>query len=80
MNDLDIPNNREDQERFLRDHNAANFIAGVAGARQKADDTVMLTVQAFYREPEVLYVAAEYASDMGVTLIVAPATTAQSAA
>jgi hypothetical protein len=68
---LDLPSTQEDQERYLREHNAANFIASVHKAKE-VDGPVLLTLRAFNQEPEVLYVALDYANDLGVTVTLTP--------
>jgi hypothetical protein len=67
----DLPSTQEDQERYLREHNAANFIASVHKAKE-IDAPLLLTLRAFYQEPEILYVALDYANDLGVTVTLAP--------
>ncbi|GAA4550029.1 hypothetical protein [Amycolatopsis samaneae] len=58
-------------EDILRRHNAKSFIKAVTGAR--AENTqLILTLQAFYREPELLYTALVYASARGVAVTMAP--------
>jgi hypothetical protein len=71
------PANQEDQEAFLAEHGAANFAKAVARCRQNQSDDprgmpVMLTLRAFFREPEVLYVALDYARAMGVEVRCVP--------
>jgi hypothetical protein len=67
-----LPSNQEDREVYLREHNAAQFIAAVNSAQAKQLDTVMLTIGAFAGEPELLYVALDYASASNVTVTVTP--------
>jgi hypothetical protein len=67
-----LPNNQEDREVYLREHNAGDFIKAVTEARRQGVGTVMMTVRAFAGEPEVLYVALEYAYDSGMTVTMAP--------
>jgi hypothetical protein len=59
-------------EETLREHQAGNFIKAVSGAADAAADYLTLTVRAFYREPELLYVALSYASARGVAVLMAP--------
>ena len=58
-------------ERFLLEHDASNFIAAVDKAKSYPGP-VLLTLRAFYHEPEVLYVALDYASSLDVAVQVAP--------
>jgi sugar/nucleoside kinase (ribokinase family) len=67
-----LPNNQEDREVYLREHNAANFIEAIVNARRDSLDTVIMTVKAFAGEPDVLYVALDYAHHSGVTVTMAP--------
>jgi hypothetical protein len=69
-----LPNNQEDREVYLREHNAATFIEAVNNSRRDAVDTVIMTVKAFAGEPDVLYVALDYAyhSGMSVTMAADP--------
>ena len=66
-----LPDNQEDREVYLRDHRAANFIEAVSHARRDSVDTVVMTVKAFAGEPEVLYVALNYAYYSGMTVTMA---------
>jgi hypothetical protein len=70
-----LPDNQEDREVYLREHRAARFVDAVSRARRDSLDTVLMTVKAFAGEPELLYVALNYAyhADMSVTM--APETT-----
>lgn len=73
MSHQKLPDNQEDREVYLRDHNAANFITAVNDARGDTIDTVIMTLDAFHQEPDLLYVALDYAKHNGVTVtIVAP--------
>jgi len=56
----------------LRDHNASNFIKAVNDARHRSLDTVLMTVKGFAGEPDVLYVALDYAYHEGVGITMAP--------
>jgi hypothetical protein len=67
-----LPNNQEDREVYLREHNAANFIKAVTEGRRDSIDTVIMTVRAFAGEPDVLYVALNYAYDSGMAVTMAP--------
>jgi hypothetical protein len=66
-----LPDNQEDREVYLREHNAERFIAAVDKTRRDAD-TVLMTVKAFAGEPETLYVALDYAYDNGVAVTMVP--------
>jgi hypothetical protein len=66
-----LPDNQEDREVYLRDH-AKGFIEAVSNARRESMDTVVMTVKAFAGEPEVLFVALDYAYDSGVAVTMAP--------
>jgi hypothetical protein len=65
-----LPDNQEDREVYLHDHHAESFVKAVGDARRDSIDTVFMTVKAFGGEPEVLYVALDYAyhSGMAVTM------------
>lgn len=67
-----LPGNQEDREAFLREHNADNFINAVTDATRQGVDIVIMTVKAFAGEPEVLYVALDYAYHGGMTITMAP--------
>lgn len=67
-----LPNSQEDREVYLRDHRAANFIEAVSNTRRDSVDTVIMTVKAFAGEPDVLYVALDYAHHSGTTVTMAP--------
>jgi hypothetical protein len=67
-----LPDNQEDREVYLREHNAGKFIAAVNDVQAKQLDTVMLTIGAFAGEPDLLYVALDYASASDITVTVAP--------
>ncbi|HEY4812517.1 MAG TPA: hypothetical protein VIH71_15825 [Solirubrobacteraceae bacterium] len=69
-----LPDNQEDREVYLRDHGVGRFIEAVSDARHNSANTVLMTVKAFAGEPEVLYVALNYANDCGMTVTMAPAT------
>jgi hypothetical protein len=66
-----LPTNQEDREVYLREHNAANFVKAVSDARRDSVDAVIMTVKAFAGEPDVLYVALDYAYDRGITVTMA---------
>lgn len=66
-----LPDNQEDREVYLRDHDTARFVAAVDKTRKDAD-TVIMTVKAFAGEPEALYVALDYAYHGGVPVTMAP--------
>jgi hypothetical protein len=67
-----LPDNQEDREVYLREHNAANFIETVTNSRRDSIDTVIMTVKAFAGEPDVLYVALDYAYHSGMAVTMAP--------
>lgn len=67
-----LPGNQEDREVYLREHNAADFIKAVADGSRDSIDTVIMTVKAFAGEPDVLYVALNYAYDSGMAITMAP--------
>lgn len=67
-----LPNNQEDREVYLREHNARDFIKAVTEASRQDVATIIMTVKAFAGEPGVLYVALEYAHHSGVTVTMAP--------
>jgi hypothetical protein len=68
-----LPDNQEDREVYLRDHRGAGFIEAVQGAHRRSADTVVMTVKAFAGEPELLYVALDYAYHSGRSVTMAPA-------
>jgi hypothetical protein len=59
-------------ETRLKHGKAGNFIEAVTSALRSADGHIMLTYQAFYEEPELLYTALAYASARGATVTFAP--------
>lgn len=65
-----LPDNREDQEAYLREHDAAQFVEAIDNARRDELDTIIFTLGAFAGEPELLYVALDYASHCGVDLTI----------
>jgi late competence protein required for DNA uptake (superfamily II DNA/RNA helicase) len=67
-----LPTNQEDREVYLREHNSDEFVKAVTEAPAQGVDTVITTVKAFAGEPEVLYVALEYAYHSGMTVTMAP--------
>ena len=67
-----MSDNQEDRAAYLREHDALLFIGLIAEARRDSVDDVIMTVAAFAGEPEVLYVALEYASHSGVAVSMAP--------
>jgi hypothetical protein len=67
-----MPDNQEDRAAYLREHDALLFIDLIAEAHRDSVDDVITTVAAFAGEPEVLYVALEYASHSGVAVSMAP--------
>jgi hypothetical protein len=60
-----LPDNQEDREVYLREHGTTRFIEMIQDAGRQSIDVIM-TVKAFAGEPEVLYVALEYAYHSGV--------------
>ena len=60
-------------EDILQRHNAENFITTVNVSIGNAD-TILMTLRAFYREPELLYTALAYASARGAAVTFAPET------
>lgn len=67
-----LPNNQEDREVYLREQNAGEFIEAVQSTQTKQADTLIMMLDAFWGEPELLYVALNYARDQGVTVTMAP--------
>jgi len=67
-----LPNNQEDCEVFLREHDAGDFIEAVNSTQTKQADTLIMMLDAFWGEPELLYVALNYARDQGVTVTMTP--------
>ena len=67
-----LPDNQEDRAAYLSEHDAVLFIDLIAEAHRDSVGDVITTVAAFTGEPEVLYVALEYASHIGVTVSMAP--------
>jgi hypothetical protein len=72
MSDVALPNNQEDREVYLREHDAANFIETVKNTQTRKADTLIMMLDAFWNEPELLYVALSYARDQGITVTMAP--------
>jgi hypothetical protein len=66
-----FPTNQEDREVYLRERDAAGFIDSVAAA-QRENAPVIMTLDAFWREPNVLYVALDYARASGVDVTLTP--------
>jgi hypothetical protein len=67
-----LPSNQEDREVYLREHRAAEFVKAVTDARRDSVDTVIMTVKAFAGEPDVLYVALDYAYHSGMSVTMTP--------
>jgi hypothetical protein len=67
-----LPDNQEDREVYLRAHRAGSFIEAVRDAHRRAADAVIMTIKAFAGEPEVLYVALNYAYHSGMSVTMAP--------
>ena len=59
-------------ETRLKARKAENFIEAVTSALHNADGQIILTYQAFYEAPELLYTAVAYASARGATVTFAP--------
>jgi hypothetical protein len=68
-----LPTNQEDREVYLREHDAARFIDSVA-ASQREKAPVIIMLDAFWREPDLLYVALDYARSSGVDVTLAATT------
>jgi hypothetical protein len=66
-----LPSNQEDREVYLREHNAARYVEMIQDARDQAAEHILMTVGAFAGEPDVLYVALDYAYHAGVTVTMA---------
>jgi hypothetical protein len=66
-----LPNNQEDREVYLRSHNATMFLKMAKEARTNSVETVITTLHSFKGDPELLYVALDYARESGldVTLV-----------
>lgn len=71
-----LPNNQEDREVYLREHDAGDFIEAVSSTQTKKAGTLVMMLDAFWDEPELLYVALSYARDQGVTVTMAPPSSA----
>lgn len=71
--------NLAELEHILRNNNAGNFITAVDGVLSKADKRILMSLRAFYNEPELLYAALSYASARGVAVTFAPETMADDA-
>ncbi|HXB65416.1 MAG TPA: hypothetical protein VNV42_11135 [Solirubrobacteraceae bacterium] len=71
MASAQLPDNQEDREVYLREHDAGGFIDTVSNARRDLVDTVIMTVKAFAGEPDVLYVALDYANHSGMSVTMA---------
>ncbi len=69
-----LPANQEDRVVYLRDHKANEFVKAVSDARRSSADEVIMTVKGFASEPDVLYIALDYAYHSGMTVTMAPAT------
>lgn len=67
-----FPSNQEDREVYLREHRASEFVKAVTDARRDSVDRVIMTVKAFAGEPDVLYVALDYAYHSGIEVTMAP--------
>jgi hypothetical protein len=67
-----LPNNQEDREVHLGEHDAGQFIEAVSSTQTKKTDTLIVMLDAFWNEPELLYVALGYARDQGVMVTMAP--------
>jgi hypothetical protein len=71
MSQQGLPNNQEDREFYLREHDAADFINSVATAQREHAPVIMM-LDAFWREPDLLYVALDYARSTGVDVTLTP--------
>lgn len=71
MSSQTLPTNQEDREVFLREHEAKQFVAAVASAKAMTEPTLVTTLGAFQGEPEMLYVALDYARGEGVDVTIA---------
>jgi hypothetical protein len=67
-----LPNNQEDREVYLREHDAGQFVDAVRSTQTNKAGTLIMMLDAFHDEPELLYVALSYARDQGVTVTMAP--------
>jgi hypothetical protein len=68
-----LPASQEDREVYLREHDAAGFIDSVTTAQREQTPVIMM-LDAFWREPDLLYVALDYARSSGVDVTLTPAT------
>jgi hypothetical protein len=66
-----LPNNQEDREVYLHEHDAGSFIDSVTKAQREKAPVIMM-LDAFWREPDVLYVALDYARSSGVDVTLTP--------
>jgi hypothetical protein len=66
-----LPTNQEDREVYLREHHKEMFIEAVKTTQTRAD-TLITMLDSFWGEPELLYVALNYARDQGVTVTMMP--------
>lgn len=66
------PDNIEDCEAYLKEHDAATYIDFIQDAKKTKTKYAMFTLGAFAYEPVLLLVAIKYASLMGVTLTIPP--------
>jgi hypothetical protein len=71
MRAVTLPASQEDREVYLREHDAGQFIEAVKSTKQDGDTLVMM-LDAFWGEPEALYVALNYARDEGVSITLTP--------
>jgi len=72
MSQQALPNNQEDREVYLRERDAGDFVEAVSSTQTKQAGTLIMMLDAFLGEPELLYVALNYARDQGVTVTMAP--------
>ncbi|TAK89571.1 hypothetical protein EPO04_00450 [Patescibacteria group bacterium] len=72
MSSIDLPNNIEDCEAYLKENDAGTYIDFIQDARKNKLDYAMFTFGAFAHEPELLRTAILYASLMDVTLTIPP--------
>jgi sugar/nucleoside kinase (ribokinase family) len=68
----ETPLNQDDTTSYLREHKAAKFVSAVDAAAADSDRFLLLSLDAFAGEPEVLYVALDYARRAGVEVRLIP--------
>lgn len=70
MSDVALPNNQEDRAVYLDEHGIGHFVYWVK--RAKTEPPLVMLFDTFEGEPEVLYVALNYARDEDVAVAVIP--------